>query len=277
MAFPIPIANTSESQDSQRDERKRQSSPPSSFFAQSQAILTSVNYIEPLHSGYVGAAAKHKNRTRSALLVQMMSAFEFAMKDFIAQTLDATHLYDDVAKEWKWLLIDIPSVMSSRDSLGRVGAILIHPLLGWQTPETMNSRYQDVYGRQPIAKNELQQLRDLWIIRHSIAHNGGFVTEADARRLRTPALRNRQILIDVDYLQRAVEFLRGITMRLSDPVGLSLLRRWFAEGAAGTWDEDRETYQRLKKLVAYVNSRVQEVPVPDQAMYIADQANFAPH
>src|SRR5581483_9295106 len=108
MTFPVPSANTTASADAQRDERKRQASPPSSFYAQSQAILTAVRYFDPLHSGYAGAAGKHKSRMWSALFVQLMAAFEFAMKDFIAQTLDATHIYDDQVKNWSWLQIDVP-------------------------------------------------------------------------------------------------------------------------------------------------------------------------
>jgi len=188
MAFPIPESTSTDSADARRDEQKRQSSPPSSFYAQSQALLTAVRYFDPLHSGYVGAAGKHKARMWSALFVQLMATFEFAMKDFIAQTLDATHIYDDDIKNWKWLQIDVPSVMATREGLTRLGAVLIHPLLEWQVPETMNGRYQDVYERQPIANDELTPLRDLWIVRHSVAHNGGLVTQADARRLRDMSL-----------------------------------------------------------------------------------------
>src|SRR3712207_6651579 len=131
MTFPIPAPSSSESADSQRDERKRLASPPSYFFAQSQAILIAVRYFEPLHSGYPGTANKHKNRTRSALFVQLMAAFEFTMKDFIAQTLDATHIFDDEAAEWRWLEVDVARVLSAREGLTRIGAILIHPLQGW--------------------------------------------------------------------------------------------------------------------------------------------------
>src|SRR4051812_10378804 len=100
MSFPVPDASSTESNDAQRDESKRQASPPSYFYAQSQAIMTAVRYFEPLDSGYPGAARKHKNRTRSALFVQLMASFEFAMKDFLAQTIDVTHIYDDDVKKW---------------------------------------------------------------------------------------------------------------------------------------------------------------------------------
>lgn len=276
MTFPVPDRNTSESADSQRDERKRLASPPSSFFAQSQAILNSVDYFEPLNSGYEGTARKHRNRTRSSLFVQLMAAFEFTMKDFIAQTLDTTHIYDDAAKTWDWLSIDVPTVMSTREGFTRLGAVLIHPLVGWQTPETLNSRYLDVYKCQPVAKDEIQALRDLWIIRHSIAHNGGVVTEPDARRLRAPNLANQPVLVDREYLAETVIFLRRIVQRLQDVVGPLLLRRWFAEASAGDWQLDEDQYRRLKLLTTYVPSRPQELPSIGETEYDADALQYRP-
>lgn len=274
MTFPIPAASSSESADSQRDERKRIASPPSFFFSQSQAILLAVRYFEPLHSGYEGAAKKHKNRTRSALFVQLMASFEFAMKDFIAQTLDATHIYDDEVKNWRWVEIDVPTVMSTREGFTRLGAVLIHPLLGWQVPETMNSRFKDVYTCEPIASDEIQKLRDLWIVRHSIAHNGGFVTQADARRLRSQALSDRQVLVDLAYIESAVELLRRIVLRLESVVGQKLLKRWFQRAAARRWSEDEPDYARIKLLATCVRSRTQELPVVDEAMYNTDLAAY---
>ena len=141
MPFPIPNPSTSESADAARDETKRAASPPSAFFAQTQAAYLAVDYFEPLHSGYAGAAKKHMNRMRSALFAQIMASFEFVMKDFIAQTLDATHIYDDDAKGWDWLTLDLATVLETREGFGRLGASLIHPLGGWQTPMTMNRRY----------------------------------------------------------------------------------------------------------------------------------------
>lgn len=140
MPFPVPNPSTSESNDAQRDERKRKASPPSAFFAQSQAILTALKYYDDLHSGYPGAARKHMNRICGAMFAQLMAAFEFATKDFIAQTLDATHIYDDEVKDWSWPQIDIAAVLSTREGLGRLGAVLVHPLPQWHVPETVNER-----------------------------------------------------------------------------------------------------------------------------------------
>jgi hypothetical protein len=275
VAFPTPSTSAAESADAHRDERKRQESPPSSFFAQSQAILTGVRYLEPLHSGYGGAARKHKNRAWSALLVQLMAAFEFTMKDFIAQTLDVTHIYDDEIATWDWVELNISAVLGTRDGSGKLGAVLIHPLSGWQTPEKMNSRYQDVFRRMPIANDELPYLKDLWIVRHSIAHNGGVITGPDARRLREPSLTNEQILVDLDYLENATNFLREIVGRLESVVGEALLKRWFGEAASGSWETDSVVYRPLKLLTTYVQSRPRELPEIDELDYLVDEERFS--
>lgn len=203
-----------------------------------------------------------------------MASFEFAMKDFLAQTLDATHIYDDDAQQWGWLQLDVATVLGTREGLGRLGAVMIHPLQGWQTPETMNSRFKDVFDREPIAGDEIQPLRDLWIVRHSIAHNGGVVTAPDARRLRSPQLADKQVLIDLDYLEAAADLLRGIVQRLETVIGVALITRWFNEGATGSWDRDEDAYGPIKLLTTFVQSRPAELPQVDEAMYLADQANL---
>lgn len=274
MAFPVPVAAPSEAADLRRDERKREVSPPSAFFAQSQATLTAVRYFENLHSGYPGAAVKHTNRMRSALFVQLMAAFEFAMKDFIAQTLDHTHIYDNDAQQWSWLSIDVPTVLGTREASGRLGGALIHPTLGWQQPATMNSRYMDVFNRKPIANSETETLQDLWIVRHSVAHNGGFVTSADARRLRSGSLAEKQVLIDESFLTQASDFLRNIVSRLESMVAPILFHRWFQEAANKHWQQDKEYYIVIKLLTTYVASRARALPEITEADYLADLATY---
>lgn len=234
-----------------------------------------MRYFEPLNSGYPGTANKHKNRTRSALFVQLMATFEFAMKDFIARTLDHTHIYDDAATGWAWLNIDVPSVLGTREGSGRLGGLLVHPIQGWQTPDTMNSRYTDVFKRQPVAKDETETLQDLWIVRHSVAHNGGLVTPADARRLRSGALAEKQVLIDVSFLEQASAFLRGIVGRLESVIGPSLLARWFKQGASGQWAQDEQYYIPIKLLTTYVQSRARPLPAITEQDYNGDLATYS--
>lgn len=274
MAFPIPDPVMVYSSDAQRDEEKREASPPSSFFAQSQGLLLAVQYFENLNSGYQGTAIKHMNRIRSALFAQLMANFEFSLKDFLAQTLDVTHIFDAEVSGWKWIEIDVTKVLSVREESAKIGALLIHPLLGWQEIKTLNSRYQDVFGKPIVRPNEEQTLGDLWIVRHSVAHNGGFVTRPDARRLRSAPLADRPLLIDGTYLESAIWFLRGIIERLETDMGPVLLRRWFRLASARDWSQDQEFYRPVKRLTLYVQSRNQSLPAVEKSDYDADLALY---
>jgi hypothetical protein len=94
------------------------------------------------------------------------------------------------------------------------------------------------------------------------------VTEPDARRLRTPSLAERQVLIDLAYLEEATRFLRMIVCRLETEIGPSLLKTWFEMAAA------RTEYTRVKLITTYVQSRPRELPEVDEAMYQADLAAY---
>jgi hypothetical protein len=83
VTFPIPDKYLSEAADVARDERKRRVSPPSFFFAQTQALLLSAGYFKNdrlVTSARGGVANKHRNRIRSALFGQVMASFEFCIK-----------------------------------------------------------------------------------------------------------------------------------------------------------------------------------------------------
>ncbi len=276
MTFPLPDVNTADSADATRDERKREASPPSSFYAQSQAVLTAVSYFEPLNSGYEATAKKHRNRIRSALFAQLMATFEFTIKDFVAQILDETHIYDDEVGSWDWIKVDLRTVLATRQGTGRIGSVLIHPLLGWQNPADINKRYRDVFRKPIVWDKEEQILRDLWIVRHSVAHNGGFVTEPDARRLRSAPLTNKPILIDSEYLEATTGFLRGIVGRLNTIIGPVVMKHYFERAATRDWTQDQTSYTRLKLITTYVESRPQPLPQIAQSMYTADEAANPP-
>jgi hypothetical protein len=274
VGFPLPEPLNLFSNDVVRDEIKRAKSPPSSFYAQSQAIYLAVRYFEDLHSGYKAAAEKHMNRIRSALFAQLMANFEFAVKDFIAQVLDATHIYDTKVASWSWVNVNVPAVLSTRGGDGRIGAVLIHPLLGWQDPDDINKRYRDVFGAPLVWPAEEQPLRDLWIVRHAVAHNGGFMTSPDARRLRSSPLAEKQVLIDLNYLDGAIWFLRGIIVKLHTEIGPKVLKHWFKEAASRDWAQDEAFYTRIKLVTVYVESRIKDLPSVEASMYEADLASY---
>ena len=270
--FPIPERFTSLAADIARDEHKRVTSPPSFFFAQANAIeLASDYFTGDRIGGYSGVATKHLNRIRGALLTQLLAAYEFCVKDFIAQVLDATDLYDSVVEKAKWIDVSASNVLALRDAGGAgVGALLIHPLMGWHETATVNDRYQAFFNHDLIPDVVLgQQLQRLWIVRHSFAHNAGFVTGHDAYRLGAPHLREQAAAVDHEYIGSAANLLRSIARRLSTDIGDAVRSRWFATRATGSWADDQTTYVRLCEITACVERRSGELSPASEADYLA--------
>ncbi len=94
MAFPVPATYTSEAKDMARDNRKRTASPPSFFFARARGLVLAAEYFtDERLGGYNAVAAKHCHRFQNAVFGQVMAAFEWCIKDFFTQIIDATDLY----------------------------------------------------------------------------------------------------------------------------------------------------------------------------------------
>ena len=155
--------------------------------------------------------------------------------------------------------VDLRTVLATRQGTGRIGSVLIHPLLGSHDTQ----RHQQALSRRVeeadrLRSQERQTLRDLWIVRHSVSfHNGGFVTEPDARRLRSAPLTNKPLLIDSEYLEAATGFLRGIVGRLNTIIGPVVIKHYFERAAARDWTQDQTSYTRLKLITTYVESHHQ--------------------
>jgi hypothetical protein len=179
MTFPIPPPYTTDAADIKRDEAKRILSPPSFFFSQTHGLLLAAGYFKNsrlLPSARGGVAAKHRNRINGALFAQTMAAFEFCLKDFIAGIVDLTDVFDERINSASWINVDKARILAQRDVAASVGAILVHPLLGWHEPETVNDRFNSLFSTALIPDDAVQALQRLWIVRHSVAHNAGFVT-----------------------------------------------------------------------------------------------------
>jgi hypothetical protein len=278
LTLPTPGIWTSEAADVARDEEKRRRSPPSFFFAQSHAIELAAGYFrnKRLVAGAArGVASKHRHRIRAALFGQVMATFEFCVKDFVARLIDATDLFDDAVIDSKWIDINKSRVLAQREASGRVGALLVHPLPGWHDAESVNQRYRGLFGQDLVMRSEALDLDRLWILRHTVVHNAGFVTQHDAYRLRALHLSDKAIDLDPTYLQDTVSFLQTIVARLADPVGGAVLTQWFSRRATGSFDTDRAVYTDLKLISTVIRSRAQGLPAITEAMYDADRAAAA--
>ena len=275
MPFPDPSPRTHETTDAQRDETKRQESPCSFFFAQGQSLVLASKYFKDerlVDRARGGVAGKHRHRNSLALYGQMLATFEYMLKDFIAKVIDSCGAFDEKIQKCKWIEVDAGRVLASRTVAATPGSILIHPTLGWHYPETVNIRYQELFSHQAIDSSEISTLKKLWILRHSVAHNAGFVTHHDASRLGIPALSERTVDIDGEFISEAFDFLCPIAERVATVIGDKILLLWLSTlvplGANFTRDE--EAYIRIKKLASYVASRTQELPAFSNTDYNTD-------
>jgi hypothetical protein len=277
MTFPDPSPRTHETADAQRDETKRQESPCSFFFAQGKSLVLASQYFNDerlVDHARGGVAGKHRHRNSLALYGQMMAAFEYMLKDFIAKVIDSSGAFDEKIQKCKWIEVDAGRVLASRTVAATPGSILIHPTMGWHYPETVNTRYQELFSHQAIYASEISKLKKLWILRHSVAHNAGFVTHHDASRLGIPALSERMVEIDGEFISGAFDFLCPIAERVASIIGDKILLSWLSTlvPLGPSFTRDEEAYIRIKKLASYVGSRTQELPAFTDADYSADFA-----
>jgi hypothetical protein len=281
MPFPIPDAWTQDTRDIRRDEGKRIWSPSSFFYSQSRAFELALQYFrdEQLREeARGGVSKKHRHRIALALFGQLMASFEYLIKDFIGQVIDATDLYDDKLTKCEWIKVDIERVLVARDSETSVGALLIHPTLGWQKSEDVNKRYKFIFQREPIATDEVVTLDRLWILRHTVAHNAGFLTSHDSYRIGVRSLSEKFIHIDDQFFRDTIDFLRVIAERIAVGVGGEVLRAWLKKNSVNGNDyvRDEQVYNFLKALSTYISSRTKELPTWEESDYMADWAAANP-
>ncbi len=273
MPFPIPDAYTATAADIARDQEKRAASPPSFFYGQAWGIKLAAGYFtdERLATGsHSAVATKHRQRIQNAAFGQLMASFEFCVKDFIAQIVDATDLYDQAVEQSKWIEAVKSQILSQREGRSSIGGVLIHPLLGWHDPQTVNARYSALFDHDLIEPHQVDVLKRLWILRHSVAHNAGLITGHDAYRLKAPSLSEKQVRIDPEFLEATIGFLGEIVMRMGDPIGIGVTKRWLCNKATGDWDQDRDVYVTLKLIGTVQESRAQALPEIGEDAYAAD-------
>ena len=276
-SFPVPEAYTSEAADIERDESKRQSSPLSFFFARGWGVVLAANYfIDERLTGSPGVARKHRHRIQYAAFGQLMAAFEWCIKDFIAQLVDATDLLDEKIEAARWINVEKSRVLASREASASAGAMLIHPTQGWHDTSNLNGRYTELFQHAPLPKGEVETLERLWLLRHSVAHNAGFVTNHDAYRMRAPSLSQKSVKIDGLFLESTWTFLGNVVRRLDVPIGASVVHTWCKQEAIGDFGQDQLVYTRLKHITTAIESRSQPLPVITAADYAADLAAATP-
>lgn len=280
MPFPNPDRWTRETADVLRENLKRQKSPCSFFCSNGQSLCLAAGYfsderLAPAARG--GVALKHRHRNQLAMYGQLMAAFEYMLKDFVAKAIDGTNAFDDKVKSQDWLSITTERILSQRVVQASIGSTLVHPTLGWHSPETVNERFRSLFNVAPIDGPEIGTLNKLWIIRHSVAHNAGFVTSHDAARIGQPHLAEQVVHMDGEYIHETFGFLKTIATRTAQNCGKSILKRWFltVKSYGQDYARDQVPYANLKHLGTCVIPRTQDLPEVTQAMYEADWLVYA--
>ena len=269
--------------DLKREEQKRWYSPSSFFFSQGQSLVLAASYFRDTRltsTARGGVARKHRHRIHLALFGQLMASLEYLFKDFIAQVIDLTDVFDEKVKKAKWIEVDAGHVLSVRTVKTTPGALLLHSTLGWQDSRTVNVRYSDLFLFQPIDQPEIDTLDRLWVLRHSVAHNAGFVTARDAARAGVPALSNAVVDLNEEFIRETFDFLCNIAKRVATEVGDRVVLEWLRskKEVEANWKRDKQTYTWLKYLAAYIPSRARELPKIRKGTYTADfaRANAPP-
>lgn len=263
--FPVPGAWNRDTADTARDEHKRNKSPCSFFCSQGQSLVLAAEYfkddrLETKARG--GVALKHRHRIHLALFGQMMASFEYLLKDFVAKAIDITSILDPIIMKAKCVDTSPEKILAARNASTTPGAMLVHSTLGWHSPITVNERYQELFTKKPISGPELQTLERLWIIRHTVAHNAGFVIQYDASRLGADALSDKVANIDGKFIQETFDLLKPIAKRIADLIGTELMRKWLEsiKPSGADFSRDETTYVALKNLGTIVESRIQDLP-----------------
>ncbi|NHR08533.1 hypothetical protein HA052_25415 [Chromobacterium haemolyticum] len=205
-----------------------------------------------------------------------MAAFEYMLKDYVAKAIDATGAFDEQVKKQDWLDVSTDRILSQRVAQTSIGSLLVHPTLGWHTPETVNTRFKNLFNVTLFNPTEIQTLNTLWVLRHSVAHNAGFVTAHDAARINQPSLAEKVAHIDEEFINQTFIFLKEIAERTANICGKSILKRWFitVKAYGENYPRDKVAYERIKKLASCISSRVQELPKITAPMYVADWAIY---
>ena len=239
-------------------------------------MITAAKYFsdERLADNASGEVAKkHRHRIQLALFGQMMASYEYMLKDFLARIIDIVDVFDQKLIKPKWVNVDTERILSQRVAQTTVGSLLIHPTLGWQDPDQVNERYQSVLGNKIILPSEIPTLNRLWILRHSVAHNAGFVTSPDAGRIGSAGISEKVINTDDDFMRQAFEFLKPIAERLADCCGRSALQQWLNSTVDldANYDRDHSIYERLRLIGTYLPSRPESLPEFTEQNYLADR------
>jgi hypothetical protein len=208
-------------------------SPGSTFLCEAVHISDAVNHClrhfpKKSDGDYNKDSRDSLFRLSAAALAGIMGHLETFQRFFFAGVFELTRLVPafDVAsylkkleKEYR-IEISLGVASSYRGEPAPVGQILADSLGAWHDPERVNGYLRGLASNQVefYSNADVEDLRTLWQLRHSVVHTAGWVTLPDAQKI--PALRKyggRQILLEP-------QFIASVTRRLHPMLRASVNR-----------------------------------------------------
>ncbi len=212
----------------------RESRSPIGHFRHTQAAFVKTLAWAARKPGPAGG--KHLGRVRQMALVSMVENLERFFKELAAGCVD---LLAPVTSDDRFDDFNIRgSSLVGYYTAGSIGKALSEPLL-WHDCKVVNDRFKSLlddtsraarpldpfqlFPKQPAVERErLDSLQLVWQLRHSVVHNVGVVTEADAVKLRVLAQRRvpapRVLVPTADDMDCLGRFLRETADRCNTRV-----------------------------------------------------------
>ena len=190
-------------------------------------------------------------RLGAAALSSMMSHFETFQRSLFAGMMEATRFVpdfklDECCKRLQrdsQLSIDATRVLAYRGRAAPIGQVVADSLGSWHSPQRVNSHFRAVIpDYQFLSGAESNQLDILWQLRHSIVHTGGWLTHADAQKLKfLGTLADKPILLNDNFVEAAARRLHGIVGRATSTIGA----RFLPKLSMAVDDAERAAVERL--------------------------------
>jgi hypothetical protein len=150
----------------------------------------------------------------------MMGHFEIYQRSFISGLFDATRFIRSLdinavmgnILDKKDVGIRVIDIAAYRGMPASVGRLLTDNLSSWHNPERVNLYVKAILEKTDFySGKDIEYLRCLWQLRHSIAHTGGWLTLPDAQKV--SQLRNmgdKPISFDHNFIRQVHKELHNV-------------------------------------------------------------------
>lgn len=150
-------------------------------------------------------------RLTSSTLAAMLGHFEVYQRFLFAGVFEASRFIKDfdisnccrILEKDVNLRIDINVSSSYRGQPAPIGQLIADNLKGWHEPRMVNSYFSSIVKDVNLySNNEIEDLKLLWQLRHSIVHTGGWLTQPDSQKISgLKKFGNKPVLLKYSFIE----------------------------------------------------------------------------